>query len=233
MLRSSRLLYAMNRLGSSAWSKLRSALTESGLEEVIPHLNVMESAATAHVAPCIERLTLGGATARTDSVETEDDADEIDRSVAFAEAATISVADGGCVSRPKDDPALVKLSQDPKSKLISHRSMLKVKPTQDPKVGAGYYPMTKLPRGTCLIINNEHFHEDEKDELKEKADWKRLGSEEESQFLADVFRQLGFRVKPMRNLTAQAMENFLSEESQDPTLATDEALVVIIMSHGG
>ncbi|CAG2108821.1 unnamed protein product [Medioppia subpectinata] len=84
------------------------------------------------------------------------------------------------------------------------------------------YPMTKNPRGYCVIIDNEKF----------STMTRRIGTTADTNRLAYVFIQLFFRVIIYRNKTAEEMLKILSDIATDNALIGHNALAVIILSHG-
>ncbi|CAG2106003.1 unnamed protein product, partial [Medioppia subpectinata] len=86
------------------------------------------------------------------------------------------------------------------------------------------YPMSRKPRGYCVIIDNEKFNIES---LK-----RRLGTKADANRLSSVFHQLFFDVKLYRNKTAQQMETLLTDIAADKALEGHNALAVIMLSHG-
>lgn len=86
-----------------------------------------------------------------------------------------------------------------------------------------YYPMTHIPRGLCVVINNEVFLNVN---LKNRA-----GTQQDEKKLREVFTLLGFTVEVHNNLTAQAMRDVLNKLGKEDFLNHD-ALVVCVLSHG-
>lgn len=99
---------------------------------------------------------------------------------------------------------------------------VQVKTACDLKTGDNIYPMTKSPRGICLIINNVHF------EVFEN----RNSAREDGAFLKSVFKQLDFNVIYHENLEAKEMKDILKRTSNNDCLKEHEAFVCIMMSHG-
>lgn len=91
------------------------------------------------------------------------------------------------------------------------------------RLGPNIYPMTALNRGYCVIIDNTEF-----DNHKE-----RLGSRNEAERLKTVFSWANFTVILERDLTGSNMAQLLDKISQSPDLISHNALVVIVLSHGG
>ncbi|XP_031711148.1 caspase-8-like [Anarrhichthys ocellatus] len=88
---------------------------------------------------------------------------------------------------------------------------------------ADYYALKNIPRGLCVVINNEDF---QGSELKS-----RKGSQEDVEALSTVFTLLGFTVSVHNNLTAEAMRQELRMLGSRDFLDED-ALVVCVLSHG-
>ncbi|KAM7401188.1 hypothetical protein PAMA_005399 [Pampus argenteus] len=88
---------------------------------------------------------------------------------------------------------------------------------------ADYYNLSHIPRGVCMIINNEDFSGKE---LRN-----RKGTQEDANSLQEVFTRLGFEVVIHKNLTAYDMQYKLNELGAKNFLDED-ALVVCVLSHG-
>ncbi|KAM9349634.1 caspase-8 [Symphorus nematophorus] len=86
-----------------------------------------------------------------------------------------------------------------------------------------YYPMTHIPRGLCVVINNEIFSQID---LKNRA-----GTQQDEKALHNVFTQLGFTVMVYNDLTAQAIRDELNKLGGTNFMDHD-ALVVCMLSHG-
>jgi hypothetical protein len=81
--------------------------------------------------------------------------------------------------------------------------------------GESYYHfLIKKPRGKCIVIN---------DELKLLKESKRIES---------IFTQLFFEVDLIFNKTAEEIISYLKILSENESVAEDEALIVMIISHG-
>jgi hypothetical protein len=91
-----------------------------------------------------------------------------------------------------------------------------------PNVSA-IYKMERIPRGLCLIINNEEF----------KNMTIRHGSTLDAQRLENVFKKLHFHVELQRNLTRDQMIEAIEDAKKYPYHKTADAFVLIILSHGG
>ncbi|XP_003383519.1 PREDICTED: caspase-3-like [Amphimedon queenslandica] len=84
------------------------------------------------------------------------------------------------------------------------------------------YPMNSVPRGYCIIINNEKFAT-----LRERA-----GSKWDADSLEELFREyLGFHVERYNDLDSQRIRKLMkSVQEQDHSRLS--CLVVAILSHG-
>jgi hypothetical protein len=78
-----------------------------------------------------------------------------------------------------------------------------------------WFEMDRNPRGLCLIINN----------LKSQVT-------KESLRLENVFKQLFFDVELCYNMKTEQMEKRLKDLAKEERLKKDNALVVMIISHG-
>ncbi|KAJ8389787.1 hypothetical protein AAFF_G00114930 [Aldrovandia affinis] len=83
------------------------------------------------------------------------------------------------------------------------------------------YRMASLPRGFCLIFNNQHF---EPERLKE-----RKGSSRDVGALDEVFSWLGFQVNVLQDQTAQEMREALQQFGR---MAHADCFVCCVLSHG-
>ncbi|KAM4551253.1 caspase-8 [Odontesthes bonariensis] len=86
-----------------------------------------------------------------------------------------------------------------------------------------YYSMSRIPRGLCVIINNETFFGPN---LKN-----RQGTQEDEKTLTTVFKRFGFKVVVHKDLTADKIRHEIQRLSQRDFLR-DDALVIAILSHG-
>jgi len=118
-------------------------------------------------------------------------------------------------------------------KLLKYKTftneVIPVNSGQEIKKLENIYPMTRNPRGRCLIINNIV------DENIEKNLMKDTGLYKESKRFESIFRQLYFDVQPIDStiaMSANAIRDRLRSTSKDKSLFEDEALVVMIISHG-
>ncbi|NP_001129724.2 caspase 20, apoptosis-related cysteine peptidase isoform X1 [Danio rerio] len=81
------------------------------------------------------------------------------------------------------------------------------------------YKITQNPRGICVIINNVDF----------TSMGERRGSDEDQNYLAKVFRWLGFEVVAHRNKTAAEMKNILQALGRT---VDGDCFVCCVLSHG-
>ncbi|KAI9518637.1 hypothetical protein NQZ68_035513 [Dissostichus eleginoides] len=86
---------------------------------------------------------------------------------------------------------------------------------------ADYYTLTHVPRGLCVVINNEDF----------TVMSKRNGTQADAGALRTVFTALGFTVLVRDNLTAGDMKMELQKLCRRSFLDED-ALVICVLSHG-
>jgi len=85
------------------------------------------------------------------------------------------------------------------------------------------YPMTKRPRGQCLIVNNEVF-----DHMKE-----RRGSSADAANLKYLFTDLGFEVTVKPNLAEIDVKRQVRQFAQSEAHSKAQMSVVVVLSHGG
>ncbi|CAM1311704.1 Uncharacterised protein g5780 [Pycnogonum litorale] len=91
------------------------------------------------------------------------------------------------------------------------------------------YKMNSNPRGQCLLINIVDFNNGPtKHDLCDRRD----GSDIDAERMEYLFKDLGFKVEHLRNLTGQEIEQKAMEFTQKPEHAEADAAVVCIMSHG-
>ncbi|KAL9971086.1 hypothetical protein ACROYT_G023572 [Oculina patagonica] len=89
--------------------------------------------------------------------------------------------------------------------------------------GLPSYKMKSSPRGKCIIINNDQFH---------NVAYNRDGAKHDEKRLKDLFEELGFVVDVRRNLTRDEI-NKTSKDVAAEDHSNFDAFVFIIMSHGG
>ncbi|KAL1478815.1 hypothetical protein MTO96_052364 [Rhipicephalus appendiculatus] len=85
------------------------------------------------------------------------------------------------------------------------------------------YPMSLVPRGMCIIINNCNF-EDETD--------RRDGSEQDVRRMESLFKAFLFNCIVHTDKKAEEMRELLCEAAQCQEQEGAQCLVVILMSHG-
>jgi hypothetical protein len=78
-----------------------------------------------------------------------------------------------------------------------------------------YFKMNKHPRGKCVIINNEPMIHRESERFKH------------------VFNELYFNVETFSNKNISWIKEHLTKMSKDYTLFYGNALIVVIITHGG
>ncbi|CAL8314257.1 unnamed protein product [Gadus morhua 'NCC'] len=86
-----------------------------------------------------------------------------------------------------------------------------------------FYTLRNNPRGTCLVINNEHFTGGD---LRN-----RRGTRVDEESLQQVFGKLGFQVVVHSDLTADAIRRVLEDLGKISFYKAD-VLVVCVLSHG-
>lgn len=89
--------------------------------------------------------------------------------------------------------------------------------------GPDCYQMLSPVRGICLLINNIDFLD---------RSMYRQGSEREGNELTELFTQLGFHVKCLKNRTAKEMDDDFDAIASDENHRLYDAFVAIILSHG-
>uniref|UniRef100_UPI0037E96D4B caspase-8 n=1 Tax=Semicossyphus pulcher TaxID=241346 RepID=UPI0037E96D4B len=85
-----------------------------------------------------------------------------------------------------------------------------------------YYTLDHIPRGLCVVFNNEDFQ----GRLRRRA-----GTQEDEKVLNAVFTRLGFTVVVHNDLTADAMRREVNRLSTR-NFTDDDALVLCVLSHG-
>lgn len=86
-----------------------------------------------------------------------------------------------------------------------------------------HYTLIHVPRGFCVIINNEKFPDTT---LRDRA-----GTQQDANALNTVFRRLGFEVFVHNNLTSKAIRDTI-QELRMKDFSNHDALVVCVLSHG-
>lgn len=87
---------------------------------------------------------------------------------------------------------------------------------------AEYYPLNHIPRGLCVVINNEVFSGSYR---------KRAGTQQDEKALRAVFSRFGFEMRVYNDLTAEEMR-FALKELGNLNFMDHDALVVCVLSHG-
>ncbi|XP_056148616.1 caspase-8 [Lampris incognitus] len=95
--------------------------------------------------------------------------------------------------------------------------------SSSPQDQTDFYELTKIPRGICLIINNEQFLGIE---LKDRP-----GTQEDERALRGIFIRLGFEIRVYNDLTANGIRQVL-EDLRRQSFDNADALVVCVLSHG-
>ncbi len=113
---------------------------------------------------------------------------------------------------------LEKYNTSPGRMEITTEVEIKITQAKAETKGTLFYPMTKKTRGKCIIINNipELLNESKRFEF--------------------IFKKLFFDVEPIENtfkITAQEIRDKLKAVAKDKKLAKHEALLVMVISHGG
>ena len=93
------------------------------------------------------------------------------------------------------------------------------------------YNMEKLPRGICLIINNEHFYDQNGDEI---CNMRRYGTDMDASRLKSLFEKLNFNVELCVDLNEVDMRLKINTfaEDLDSKSKDFDAICLIILSHG-
>ncbi|XP_026170395.1 caspase-8 [Mastacembelus armatus] len=86
-----------------------------------------------------------------------------------------------------------------------------------------YYALNHIPRGYCVVINNQTFSDTN---MRDRA-----GTEEDEKALCSLFTKLGFMTDVHKNLTANNMRHELHKLSCGE-FSRHDALVVCVLSHG-
>lgn len=87
------------------------------------------------------------------------------------------------------------------------------------------YKMQSVPRGLCLIINNNHF--DPQADLKQRE-----GSDKDAANLQQLFLSLQYTVTVLRNTTAPILRSKMREFAMRPEHVDMDSVVICILSHG-
>lgn len=105
----------------------------------------------------------------------------------------------------------------------SGRPRLVVAPAKHVMSGDKIYPMTRNPRGLCIIINNIDFGFYAE---------RRSGAEVDGENMKHLFEALHFLVDYREDLEANTIKNTFLEAAKSTHHGNAECLVVILMSHG-
>ena len=89
--------------------------------------------------------------------------------------------------------------------------------------------MDNETRGVCLIINNEHFYDQNQ---KEIIDLRRYGTDMDASRLKNLFEQLKFHVKFELDLTEEQLRQTIQQFARDCEMYNYQAICLIILSHG-
>lgn len=101
---------------------------------------------------------------------------------------------------------------------------VEVKTTDIMAQGDLIYPMTKSPRGICLIINNILF--------SQKMFEPRLSAQQDGPYLESIFKQLDFNVTYYEDMSILKMKDLFHQTAKNNSLKEHQAFVCIVMSHG-
>jgi hypothetical protein len=117
----------------------------------------------------------------------------------------------------KSADELEKFNISPSPWILSLDIELEVIKSQTLKSGSKWFRMESIPRGKCIIINN----------LVDNGNMDSLR-------FNSVFKQLGFDVEYENcyNMSANKIMERLSYLSKEDRLKNDDALIVMIISHG-
>lgn len=93
------------------------------------------------------------------------------------------------------------------------------------------YKMTSEPRGICLIINNEHFYDNDQNEIQ---DLRRYGTDLDASRLKSLFEKLKFQIQFEYDLTETELKNKIQlfAIELDRNGYQYDAACLIILSHG-
>ena len=94
------------------------------------------------------------------------------------------------------------------------------------------YQMEQMPRGICLIINNEHFYEQAG--APEALNMRRVGTDMDASRLANLFQKLNFHVHMHVDLTELEMRQRIHALAAECELKADliDAICLIVLTHG-
>ena len=91
--------------------------------------------------------------------------------------------------------------------------------------------MENNPRGVCLIINNEHFYDQDHNEMLEM---RRYGTDMDASRLKNLFEKLKFHVQFEYDLSEKQLRQTVQEFARDCDVNSNnyDAIGLIILSHG-
>lgn len=91
--------------------------------------------------------------------------------------------------------------------------------------------MEAIPRGLCLIINNEHFFDENN---KEMPQLRRYGTDMDASRLKNLFNKLNFQVKMFVDLREAEMRQVISSfaDECEHNSSRFDAISLIVLSHG-
>jgi hypothetical protein len=117
----------------------------------------------------------------------------------------------------KSADELENFNRSPSPWILSLDTELEVTKSQTLRSGSKWFHMESMPRGKCIIINNL-LNNGNMDSLRFNS----------------VFKQLGFDVEYENcyNMSAEKIMKRLSDLSKEDRLKDDDALIVMIISHG-
>lgn len=114
---------------------------------------------------------------------------------------------------------------------VSQRSAF-VQLVEDDQLELPCYPMTRKPRGICLIINNEKFYKDPSDSASRKMP-DREGTQKDAKLLQDLFSEkLKFQTMTHHDLTANEIKDKLLAAARKVDHSSYDCFVCCILSHG-
>lgn len=134
----------------------------------------------------------------------------------------IDTHDGNCLAASSSSPQPARTSVSTATENLG-RPPFRVKSAMEIREGSGYYNMLSPVRGICLIINNFTFQD---------PSWNRDGSEQEGEMLEELFIQLGFDVRHLKNRSAKEIDDDFEAASLDENNLKYDSFVGIILSHG-
>jgi len=103
-----------------------------------------------------------------------------------------------------------------------HHEKIEVKKATELQKGKNVYKMSAEKRGYCIIFDNFTF----------TSLSNRYGCRTDANLLKQVFTQLNFIVEHHKNFLAKKISGYLEYYASKKELASHDALIVIILSHG-